>query len=121
MATYLLAWNPKRWQWDDLSECIREVNEAGYTSIRWSCGRTRKIQSGDRLFLLRQGIEPRGILASGYAASDVFEAGHWDDNIRARGQTTLYVGASFDVLFDPDHEVVQAARCNPRPRPPLHD
>ena len=78
MATYLIAWNPKRWQWDDLSDRVREIEEKGSTPRRWSCGNSTQIRQGDRLFLIRLGKEPKGILASGKADSDWYEGLHWD-------------------------------------------
>jgi 5-methylcytosine-specific restriction protein A len=67
---------------------------------RWSCGRTKSISNGDRLFLLRQDSE-RGIIGSGYATSDVFEDGHWDSS--EDGKSALYVDYLSDTLL-PTHE-----------------
>ena len=65
MTTYLLTWNPSKWPWPELDDCIREIRATGHYRERWSCGRNRKIVEGDRVFLLRQGLEPRGIVGSG--------------------------------------------------------
>ncbi len=67
MTTYLLTWNPSKWPWPELDDCIQEIKATGHYLERWSCGRNRKIVEGDRLFLLRQGLEPRGIVGSGWA------------------------------------------------------
>ncbi len=101
MATYLLAWNPHRWKWDDLPERAREVEEEGSTVRRWSCANSTKIREGDRLFLIRQGEEPRGILASGMAASGWYEELHWDEAKARAGIRTHYVNVKFDVLLNP--------------------
>ncbi len=103
---YLLTWNPAKWPWDDLTECIQEVRTTGHHLDRWSCGRNRKIVEGDRLFLIRQGQEPRGIVGSGWAASGVFDDWHWDEVKRAIGQRAWYVEVDFDVLLDADHEPI---------------
>ena len=61
MATFLLTWNPDIW-------------DGAITSpMGWSCGHTKRIVPGDRLFLMRQGREPRGICAAGWAVSAVIE------------------------------------------------
>jgi 5-methylcytosine-specific restriction enzyme A len=100
MLTYLLTWNPQRWNWTDLDECILELREVGYHSTRWSCGNTKKIMEGDRVFLLRQGDEPRGIFASGWAASTSYPDTHWaDDNKQA-----WYIEVDLDVLLNPESE-----------------
>ncbi len=106
MTTYLLTWNPAKWPWDDLAECIRELKATGHYLERWSCGRNRKIVEGDRLYLLRQGLEPRGIVGSGWAASDVFDDWHWDEAKRAAGQRTWCVDVDFDVLLDAEREPI---------------
>ncbi len=82
MATYLLTWNPARWQWDDFDECIDAVRENGECQGKWSAGNTRRIQSGDRLFLLKLGEGTCGIIGFGVATGEVFEAAHYTDTER---------------------------------------
>lgn len=106
MSTYLLTWNPEKWSWDDLENCVEEVKAMGFHPGRWSCGRNKKIKEGDRLFLIRQGVEPRGVVASGWATSDVIDAEHWDDAKRVQGQRALYVWVRFDILLDADREPI---------------
>lgn len=88
MSTYLLAWNPKKYPWDDLEECVRVIDEQGHLDGSWACAATNKIVKGDRIFLMRLGDEHRGIVASGWAQahdgetvlpwSDVYEGKHWN-------------------------------------------
>jgi len=89
MATYLLTWNPKRWQWEDLEECAKEIEQRGYHEDSWSCGVTKKICPDDRVFLIKLGAEPRGIVASGWAGSKVYKGKHWDKQARAKEHYTL--------------------------------
>jgi 5-methylcytosine-specific restriction protein A len=65
MSTYLLTWSPKKWPWEDLSRRIGEIARQGFCVSDWSCGNNKSIARGDRLFLLRQGEEPRGIVGAG--------------------------------------------------------
>jgi 5-methylcytosine-specific restriction enzyme A len=106
MTTYLLTWNPAKWLWPELEECIREIHATGHYRERWSCGRNRKIVEGDRVFLLRQGLEPRGIVGSGQVASDVFDDWHWDEAKRAAGQRAWCIEVEFDVLLNAEHEPI---------------
>ena len=48
MDTYLFAWNPARWEWDDLEESLARVKKRGYVDERWSCGnrKTLPVPSG---------------------------------------------------------------------------
>lgn len=100
-STYLLTWNPNKWHWEDLQECAADLEVYGYFEGRWSCGTTRKIVPGDRLFIVRLGSEPRGIFASGWAKSDVYEDDHWDESKHTKA---LYVDMDLDALLDPDTE-----------------
>lgn len=102
MSAYLLTWNPKRWEWD-LSDEIRELKRKGFVDLKWSCGNTKRIRRGDRIFLLRQGKEPRGIMGSGTVTSPPHRDAHWDE--QRRGQA-LYVSVRFDALVDPEKDGV---------------
>ena len=106
MKTYLLTWNPAKWPWADLADCIRQITTSGHYQERWSCGRNRRIVEGDRVFLLRQGLEPRGIVGSGRAISDVFDDWHWDEIKRAAGQRVWCIDVEFDTLLDAEHEPI---------------
>jgi 5-methylcytosine-specific restriction protein A len=101
--TYLLTWNPQRWSWDDLVDDLATYRADGVLEGTWSCGSTRRIKAGDRLFLLRVGSEPRGIMASGRAASSVYEDDHWDGT---PGRRALFVKLRYDTLLDPEQDGV---------------
>jgi hypothetical protein len=108
--TYLLTWNPeKAYKWEDLQDCIDDVRDHGFYATSWSCGRNRKITAGDRVFLMRQGHqsgERRGIFASGWATSDVYQQEHWDETEARKGKLALYVPVRLDVLLDSDSEPI---------------
>ena len=101
MTTYLLAWNPVRFEWSDLAEAAETVRREGSCEDSWSCGRVKRIRAGDRFFLIRLGLEPRGIVASGYALTapepDVID---WDAS--RKGQVTNYIKVRYDALVGPD-------------------
>ena len=50
MNTFLFAWNPNRWDWEDLQESIEHLKKVGYVERRWSCGNSKSIRKGDRVF-----------------------------------------------------------------------
>jgi hypothetical protein len=108
--TYLLTWNPdKAYKWEDLQDCIDDVRDHGFYATAWSCGRNRKITAGDRVFMMRQGHgsgERRGVFASGWATSDVYEQEHWDETEARKGKLALYVPIRLDVLLDSDSEPI---------------
>ena len=101
--TFLFAWNPSKWDWVDLQASIDQLENVGYLKRRWSCGNSKSIKKGDRVFLIRLGIEPIGIMASGYAKSSYYFAPHWDGT---NGKTTNYIDIEFDILINPDNNVL---------------
>ena len=107
MTTYLIKWNPKNgWKTPHhprtLEQDVENVRRKGFIDLTWSCGNTKKIQKGDRIFMLRTGVSPRGIMASGIVTKEPYEGSHWD--ISRLGDTALYIGVRFDALFDPEYD-----------------
>lgn len=102
MNTYLFLWNPKKWVWTTLEQDIEQVDLTGRCSQRWSCGNTKSIQMGDRIFLLKLGTEPKGIIATGFATSTPFYERHWS----GKNKDTLYINVDFEVLLNPEKEPV---------------
>ena len=96
MATYLLAWNPLKWPWRTLEQDADSCRRIGFFDDKWSCGRTKKISIGDRVFLMKLGRQSsNGIMASGLATSEPFEGPHWEDPKR----TTNSVKVKFDFCL----------------------
>jgi 5-methylcytosine-specific restriction protein A len=88
--------------WRDLRRDAARVRRSGGLRTDWSCARSKQIRRGDRLFLLRQGVEPRGIVASGWATSDWYEGPGW----RRAGVPCNYVDWNIDVLLDAEREAI---------------
>lgn len=114
MSTYLLTWNPGNWPWANLSETIARLRAGEGFEDRWSSGNTKTIPIGSRVFLLRQGVEPRGIMASGWTTAEPHEGPHWDLGRRRRGDLANFVNFSYEALLDPDREPL----LHPRDFPP---
>jgi len=95
MATYLLVWNPKKWQWTYIRESIESIAKNGFWSDRWSSGVNKSIKPNDRLFLMKVGSPPKGIVASGWATSIVLQR-----------QSGGYVNLDFDTILDPETEEI---------------
>lgn len=105
-STYLLTWNPNKWQWSYLEEQVFAITRGHRVDERWSCGTTKKIQAGDRLFLSRQGPEPRGVMAAGWAISGPRQEPHWDPERQARGEECLFVQVRFDRILNPEYDEI---------------
>lgn len=105
MNTFLLTWNPKRWEWEEIDSAIKATKKGDTYSNRWSCN-TKQIHVGDRVFLIRVGAEPRGIVASGYVTSELYESKHWDDEKREKGMSATRIDVDFDVVLDAENESI---------------
>jgi len=71
-SCYLLAWNPEHYKLGGDGDPI-----AG-TEQRWTC-HSQQPQVGDRVYLVRLGVEPKGIVATGLITQGSFEEPHWKD------------------------------------------
>jgi 5-methylcytosine-specific restriction protein A len=100
MKTFLLTWNPNRWPWFDLAKEANEI-AAGKTVIgRWSCGNTKYIQKGDRVFLVRLGSEPKGIVGSGWVVKLPHLDKHWSAEKSSDGKEGLFIEFEWERLIN---------------------
>ena len=102
--TYLLTWNPNEYPWADIEADAQAVIDGRKEPSEWSCGNTKRIRLGDRFFMLRQGVEPRGIVAAGWVTSDPFEKPHWDEQRAEQGVKATYVGVRFERILVPPQD-----------------
>lgn len=98
MATFLLAWNPKNFKWPELAKDIEEVASVSRLIGNWSSGSRKHLPLGSRLFLIRLGRDPRGIIGSGWSISEPYEDEHWDEERATRGEMANYIEICFDFL-----------------------
>jgi 5-methylcytosine-specific restriction protein B len=98
---WLLAWNPKRWEWADLKENINKLSRGESVQERWSCQST-KAAVGDEAWIVRLGVEPRVVFGHGRIVRAPDDGPHWDTARRDAGEMAQYVDVAFDDLRDPD-------------------
>ena len=101
MKTFLLTWNPKRWHWEELATTSTETLAGKGVLASWSCGNTKSIQPGDRIFLMRVTEEPKGIIASGWVTTAPHLRLHWDADKAAAGIKCLGVDGEWERLLNP--------------------
>lgn len=106
MGTYLTTWNPNNWAWTNLAENAQQTRDGSPVSEAWSCGVRKHIERGSRLFLLKQSVAPKGIMASGHSTSGVYEDEHWDRSLARQGRTALYVPVDWEIILDPEVEAL---------------
>ena len=103
-STYLLTWNPRKFLWESLREDIGILIESGSAIFDWSCGRSRKPGLGDRVFLMRQGVDPKGIVGSGTIITENREESHWEDGAARAGRRENYVTVEWEAVIDAGQE-----------------
>lgn len=97
LSTHLLAWNPAKYPWGSLEDELRDVDD-GVAPMRWSVGNVTSIEPGDRLFLIRLGSDPKGIIGSGWAISRPSPAPHWDPTRAANGAMSNRIDLELDLV-----------------------
>lgn len=101
-SCFLLNWNPSDFPWVELERDAIAIAGGGTPTSelggqRWSVV-TKQIRAGDRLFLVRLGQEPKGIVGSAVATSQPYAGPHWDAK---SAKTKLYVDLRWDALLPP--------------------
>lgn len=102
MNTYLFVWNPKKWNWTTLEQSIAQLTDTGKVTEKWSCQSYKTIKPGDRTFLARVGVPPRGIIGSGIVTTLPFLSRHWS----GEDKDVYRVMIEFDVLLNADVEPI---------------
>lgn len=102
MSTYLFVWNPNKWKWTTLEQSVAQLTDTGNVIERWSCSSFKTIKPGDRAFLARVGVPPRGIIGSGIITSPPFLSRHWS----GEDKDIYRVMIQFDVLLNADEEPI---------------
>jgi hypothetical protein len=102
MTAFLLIWSPKKWPWPELPDVAKRVAAGVAVSDVWGCGFARGILPGDRVFLHRVAMEPKGIFGSGYVTRAPYEV---PDAATKRGYR-LCIDFVYDWLVDAHASVV---------------
>jgi len=101
MGTYLLTWNPSESSVSELAAAWRkQCQGTGIQTENWSCGSSKSIPVGARVFLHRQRVEPRGIVAAGWVTRQSYQDRHWDAARARKGDKANYVDWRLDAVCD---------------------
>lgn len=97
--TRLLTWNPKEFeaQW---KEDAKEFALKGIAYSNWSTDAHKATKIGDRFFIIKLGVHPKGIFGSGMITSLPKIGRSWNE----RRKKSYYVDVTYDRFFDPDTE-----------------
>ena len=99
MKAFLFGWNPVKFKWENMDRDIQKLKVTGYLEDNWSVVSHKTIQPGDRAFIVRLGLEPKGIFASGVISSVPYLASR-------KGHIYHRVNVALEVLLNPDKEPI---------------
>ena len=99
MKAYLFGWNPIKFKWEDIDDDIQKLHTEGKLEEDWSVASHKTIKPGDRAYVVRVGVEPKGIFASGYISSEPFLASR-------KGRIYHRIAITLDVLLNPDKQPI---------------
>lgn len=99
MNAYLFGWNPHKFAWENIDADIEKLKTTGELEDNWSVVSHKTIKPGDRAYIVRVGVEPKGIFASGYISSEPFPASR-------KGRTHHRIKIKLDVLLNPDKQPI---------------
>jgi len=102
MRTFLFAWNPKKWNWTTLEQSIDQIEQTGRATEKWSVISHKKIQPGDRAFLMRLGEEPKGIMAADFVSTTPFLSKHWSGEDKLVNRVVI----DFEAILNPEKEPI---------------
>ncbi len=98
MRGFLLTYNPLKSGIDYFEELISDTEIYGEAENNWSCGNRVDLPPGSVLFLMRLGVEPKGLLGLGTAVSWPHEELHWNPEKARAGVTSMFVDFRFTAL-----------------------
>lgn len=78
MSVYLLTWNPKNFSNGGEGSELGTLDYQSGDVVRWSC-HSQQPKLGDTVYLIRVGVEPRGIIAKGIVSQESYLDEHWSD------------------------------------------
>ncbi|MDF2943908.1 MAG: restriction system component [Herbinix sp.] len=104
MGAWLLTWNQENWHEGDWNQqnyykLIDKTKKGEVEELSWTCSNSN-VEIGDRVFLMKTGNMPRGIIASGHATTGSFEAPHYDPEKKKAGVMAKHITVAFDSFVD---------------------
>ena len=93
--TYLLTWNPDKWDFEGgYHSFLKQVNAGEKPVLEWRAANS-SIQKGDVMYLMRLGAKPRGIILKGIALGSGHPSKHYDAERAAAGEVVNRVDVQF--------------------------
>ena len=101
--TYLLTWNPGKWDFEGgYKTFLQSVKSGENPIIEWRAANS-SIEKGDTLYLMRLGEEPRGIILKGIAMGSGHPSKHYEADRAEAGEMINRVDVQFVSAGDYFH------------------
>jgi hypothetical protein len=100
MSVYLLIAKANNYAFTDWLEAVRRTHDGGVYPESWRV-KSRKIEIGDEVYLLKQGDSPKGVVAHGWITRGSYN--HFK-NRDGSGGPSPRVDVNFDVVLGPTDE-----------------
>jgi 5-methylcytosine-specific restriction protein A len=81
----MLTWNPQQGRPENLKCAVGDISDGKACRQKWSTGGRKALPTGSRVFLIRQGVAPKGVVAAGFTkgepllSADLNEQSHYVD------------------------------------------
>jgi 5-methylcytosine-specific restriction protein B len=99
IRSWLLSWNPTKWDWATLHEDRAKTRGGQTVTHSWRSASTGP-REGDHVYLVRTGVDPRGIVAFGTVSRTSYEAEHYDARKAEAGETARFIDVDFTDVRD---------------------
>ncbi|MFK0385190.1 DUF3883 domain-containing protein [Agrobacterium sp. NPDC090273] len=100
---FLMTWKPEGWPYENVQRMLKEYSENGSVTEPWRINAFKRSFLGDRVWLLRQGSENRGIFGVGEIAGQ--------PSMRIyQGKSHMMVPVRFTRLVDPRGKLLISIR-----------
>ena len=104
-SSWLLSWNPDNWDWKTLGAERSSTANGRNVVHAWRCA-SSKPKEGDRAYLMRTGVPPKGIVASGSVVKAPYEAPHYDPEKARQGETASFIDVEFSGVRDAEQDPI---------------
>jgi 5-methylcytosine-specific restriction protein A len=102
MKAYLLTYNPKIWQWNNIGYDIGLLKNDGFVDVNWDCS-SKKPKENDLFFIIALGESiQKGLFCSGYV-KELYE--NVPSNVNKK-RITNNLNGNITILINPDKEKI---------------
>lgn len=109
VRSFLLTWgNFEETPDSEIESIATRLKRSKSVKGQWSSGNRKDIHVGERVFLLRQGVDDLGLVGWGLVSEEPFEDDHWDPVRRRAGVRANYIMVHWQEIVPKEDGVPRA-------------